>query len=236
MSRPLFQLDPRLALCAEFVRPGARLADIGTDHAYLPVWLARAGRIKSALACDLREEPLRRGQATIEKYHAQQLVTTRLSDGLQKVSPDECEDIVIAGMGGELIVTILSKAPWVKDESKRLILQPMSRAEILRGYLKSNGFTIIEERAVRSLGRIYSVMRCAFTGEQTGRYHAVYAYTGALKPAQRALDRSYIENECAHLQKKADGLRAAGQADEAAALFQLIGQLQKKAREGEKPI
>lgn len=66
MGRPLFQLDNRLALCAKYVRQDAALADIGTDHAYLPVWLARTGKIKSALACDLREEPLRHGQATIQ--------------------------------------------------------------------------------------------------------------------------------------------------------------------------
>lgn len=235
MGRPLFQLDPRLALCAEYVRPGARLADVGTDHAYLPVWLARTGRIKSALACDLREEPLRHGRAAIEKYRAQQLVDTRLSDGLQKVSPAECDDIVIAGMGGELIVKILSEAPWVKDESKRLILQPMSRAETLRAYLFNNGFTILEERAVRSLGRIYSVMRCAYTGEAR-RYDPVCTYTGALRPAQRELDRKYIENECAHLQKKAGGLRAANHEEEACVLFQLIEALQQKAGEGKDSI
>lgn len=232
MSRPLFQLDPRLALCAEYVRPGARLADIGTDHAYLPVWLARAGRIKSALACDLREEPLRHGQATIEKYRAEQYVATRLSDGLLNVSPDECEDIVIAGMGGELIVKILSAAPWVKDGGKRLILQPMSRPEVLRTYLSDNGFAMIEERAVRSLGRIYSVMLCAYTG-QTEQRGLVYAYTGALKPAQRELDRQYIKTVCAHLQKKACGLQTAYHKEEADSLLQLIARLQRRAEEGE---
>ncbi len=228
MSRPLFQLDNRLALCAKYVRQDAALADIGTDHAYLPVWLARTGKIKSALACDLREEPLRHGQATIEKYHAGALVQTRISDGLQSVSPSECGDIVIAGMGGELIVQILSHAPWVKDSSKRLILQPMSKAEVLRSYLSNEGFAILREEAVRSLGRIYSVMQCAYTAEKS-LSGILYSYTGALKPEERPLDREYIEAVCRNLHKKAAGLHAAGNDMEAKPLFDLISALQKRA-------
>lgn len=228
MSRPLFQLDNRLALCAKYVRQDAALADIGTDHAYLPVWLARAGKIKSAIACDLREDPLRHGQATIEKYHAGELVKTRLSDGLQNVSPEECDDIVIAGMGGELIVQILANTPWVRDSGKRLILQPMSKAEILRSYLSNEGFTILQEKAVRSLGHIYSVMQCAYTGkkEMSG---FLDIYTGALNPKERPLDREYIEAVCRNLQKKADGLHAAGNEDESQSLADFISTLQKQA-------
>lgn len=73
---------------------------------------------------------------------------------------------MIAGMGGELIVQILSHAPWVRDPGKRLILQPMSKAEVLRSYLSNEGFAILQEEAVRSLGRIYSVMRCGYTGKK----------------------------------------------------------------------
>ena len=228
MGRPLFQLDNRLALCAKYVRQDAALADIGTDHAYLPVWLARTGKIKCALACDLREEPLRHGQATIQKYHAEKLVKTRLSDGLQSISPDECGDIVIAGMGGEPIVRILSHAPWVRDPGKRLILQPMSKAEVLRSYLSNEGFAILQEEAVRSLGRIYSVMRCGYTGKkiQSG---ILDIYTGALQPGDRPLDREYIETVCRNLQKKANGLHAAGNETEAQPLFNLITALQKRA-------
>lgn len=228
MGRPLFQLDNRLALCAKYVRQDAALADIGTDHAYLPVWLARAGKIERALACDLREEPLKHGQATIEKYHAEKLVKTRLSDGLQSISSHECGDIVIAGMGGELIVQILSQAPWVKDAGKRLILQPMSKAEVLRSYLSSEGFLILQEEAVRSLGRIYSVMQCAYTGEKS-LSGILDIYTGALKPEDRPLDREYIGAVCRNLQKKAAGLHAAGNKTEAQPLFDLISALQKRA-------
>lgn len=228
MSRPLFQLDNRLALCAEYVRQDAALADIGTDHAYLPVWLVRTGKISSALACDLREEPLRHGQATIEKYHAEKLVKTRLSDGLKNISPHECDDIVIAGMGGELIVQILSRAPWVKDVGKRLVLQPMSKAEVLRSYLSNEGFQILREEAVRSFGRIYSVMQCAYTSEKV-LSGILDIHTGALQPEDRPLDREYIETVCRNLQKKADGLHSAGNEKESRPLYDLISALQKRA-------
>ena len=115
--RPLFTLNNRLNLCASMVRKGKRIADIGTDHAYLPVWLVRAGFASFALACDIKAEPLSQGELTIKKYHAEDLVKTRLCDGLNAVSPDEVDDIIIAGMGGETIVHILSEADWLKNES-----------------------------------------------------------------------------------------------------------------------
>ena len=121
--RPLFTLNNRLQLCAEMVRKGSRIADIGTDHAYLPVWLVRAGIASFALACDIKAEPLKAGEQNIRKYHAENLVETRLCDGLRSVKSDEVDDIIIAGMGGETIVHILSDAPWIKDKNKSLILQ-----------------------------------------------------------------------------------------------------------------
>lgn len=131
-------------------------------------------------------------------------------------------------MGGELIVQILSHAPWVRDPGKRLILQPMSKAEVLRSYLSNEGFAILQEEAVRSLGRIYSVMRCGYTGKkiQSG---ILDIYTGALQPGDRPLDREYIETVCRNLQKKANGLHAAGNETEAQPLFNLITALQKRA-------
>ena len=99
-AKPLFVLSPRLAMCASFVRRGCRMADIGTDHAYLPVWLVKSGYIKSAVAADIRPGPLENGRRTIQTYHVQRQVSTRLTDGLLQISPEECDDIVIAGMGG----------------------------------------------------------------------------------------------------------------------------------------
>ena len=101
MPHPLFRLGNRLALCASMVREGTKLADIGTDHAYLPIWLARKGRISSAIAADVKPLPLRSAEQNIRRYHVEEQITTRLSDGLRALSPDEAGDIVLAGMGGE---------------------------------------------------------------------------------------------------------------------------------------
>ena len=134
MNRPMFRLDPRLELCASFVREGCRLADIGTDHAYLPVWLLKKEKISYAIAADIHLGPLRRAEKNIRKYHVEEKVSIRLSDGLETVFPIEVDDIVIAGMGGETIAKIIAEAPWLKDEKKHLILQPMTSAEDLRRY------------------------------------------------------------------------------------------------------
>ena len=107
----LFSLDGRLSVCASLVRNGARLADVGTDHAYLPIWLAKNGKIISAVASDNRKKPLAAGMENIERYGCSEIVSTRLCAGLDDISPDEADDIVIAGMGGEMIAGILENAP-----------------------------------------------------------------------------------------------------------------------------
>ena len=105
------ELTPRLRLLADWVPPGARLADVGTDHAYLPVWLRLHGRVVSAIACDLREKPLARARETGRAYGADG-IDYRLGNGLEVVEPEEADTIVIAGMGGENIAAILARAPW----------------------------------------------------------------------------------------------------------------------------
>ena len=144
----MLQLSPRLALCAELVRPGRALADIGTDHAYLPIWLLQNGKIPRALACDVNPGPLEAAQRNARRYGIGQELRLALSDGLREVGPGEAEDIVIAGMGGELILRIVEEAPWLRDGTKRLVLQPMSMADRLRAGLWELGFSIRQERAV----------------------------------------------------------------------------------------
>ena len=161
----MFEPDERLALCASFVREGAAVADIGTDHAYLPVWLVRSGKIPSAIAADLREGPLANAQANIERNGVSDRIKTVLSDGLDNIDENEADDIVIAGMGGELIAGIIGRALWLRDPCKHLILQPMTKADYLRRYLCENGFAVKEERACISLGKSYCVMLCEYDGK-----------------------------------------------------------------------
>ena len=215
--RPLFQLDPRLALCASFVPPGAKLADIGTDHGYLPVWLARTGVISRAVAADLRPGPLERARENVKKYRVENVVELRLSDGLRSVSPEETDFIVIAGMGGEVIVSILAAAPWLKETGVRLALQPMTRAEELRRYLAEQGFEILRERPVLSFGRPDTVLLTACTGRREKENDILFPYLGKLlKPppdgeAERAAALAYLSKQLRHLQNLETGSKARGE-------------------------
>ena len=167
------ELTPRLQLLADWVPQGARLADVGTDHAFLPVWLRLHGRVDFAIASDLRKLPLERAKDTGRTYGADR-IEYRLCNGLADIRPDEIDVVAIAGMGGETIVAILSAAPWTADGRHTLLLQPMTHAEDLRAYLAENGYKIVREELVFDRGTIYPVMEvCAGTmqlspGQQYG--------------------------------------------------------------------
>lgn len=199
--RPLFTLNNRLALCAELVRKGSRIADIGTDHAYLPVWLVRAGFASFAIAADIKAEPLKAGELTIEKYHASDLVETRLCDGLADIKADEVDDVIIAGMGGETIVHILSEAPWLKDENKNIVLQPMSKHELVILHLYENGFELTEHKTAVADGKIYTAFSARYTGKAQ-RCAELFTYTGLLN-AENETDRRFLASVVNHLEKKA---------------------------------
>lgn len=198
--RPLFTLNGRLELCASLVRKGVKIADIGTDHAYLPVWLVRAGFASFALACDIKAEPLKAGEQNIKKYHAESMVETRLCDGLKGVGAAEVDDIIIAGMGGETIVHILSEAPWLKDKSKSLILQPMSKHELVIAYLCENGFELKEHKCTFADGKIYTAFSAFYTGN-TKHCGEVFSYTGLLKKDNEN-DLKFLASVINHLEKK----------------------------------
>ncbi len=157
-------LDARLTQVAAFVRNGSRLADIGTDHALLPAELVRQGVCTYAIASDIKRGPIAAATRTVEEAGLADKINIRLGNGLQTVKPDEVDDIVIAGMGGETIAMILSAVPWVKSERYRLILQPMTRAEKLRRYLWENGFDILTEAVVEESKHCYTVIYAAFVG------------------------------------------------------------------------
>ena len=150
-----FKLPPRLAAIAALVPDGARLADVGTDHALLPIRLLLDGKIQSAVATDIRPGPLSRAKENAYAAGVQDLSCV-LCDGLTDVSPDSVDTVVIAGMGGENIAAILRAAPWA-CRNALCILQPMSRPEELRTALPL-GLTIRAERLVRDAGRLYSVL------------------------------------------------------------------------------
>ena len=159
------ELTPRLRLLADWVPQDAKLADVGTDHAYLPVWLVLHGRVASAIASDLRKGPLERARETGRTYGAER-IDFRLCNGLADIRPEEADTIVIAGMGGENIASILAAAPWTADGRHTLLLQPQTHAEDLRRFLMDHGYAIRREALVYDRGTIYPCMEAA-GGEMT---------------------------------------------------------------------
>ncbi len=151
-------LSPRLQLLADWVPSGARIADVGTDHAFLPVWLVLHGKVASAIASDLREGPLARGAETAREHGVSHLVEMRLCSGLMGIAPEEADVVIIAGMGGENIAQILSDAPWTADGAHTMLLQPMSKMDLLRNFLAHNGYEIVREKLVMDRGTVYPVM------------------------------------------------------------------------------
>ena len=149
------KLSNRLALAAEFTTDGKIIADIGTDHGSLPIFLVGSGKCPSAVAADLRKGPLESAKSNIEAAGLSDKIVTRLSDGLCGIGPDEFDEAVMAGMGGILICGILENCPYRND--KAFVLQPMSDPDTVRSWLYANGFDITKEKAVCEGKRVYVV-------------------------------------------------------------------------------
>ncbi len=215
MSRPLFQLGPRLALCAELLRGGTPLCDVGTDHAYLPIWMIRTGRVERALGCDVNQGPLDKAAENARRYRVEDRLSLRLSDGLREVRPGEAGEIVMAGMGGELILRMVEETPWLREPGHRLVLQPMTSAEALRRGLARLGFSVEEERAVEDNRRPYSAFSARWTGAAMPQ-DPVWPYMGRLAPGEPAVTR-LAEKALRELAARREGaVRGRGENDPAA--------------------
>ncbi len=159
-------LGERLSMAAEYVRSGAVLCDVGTDHAKLPLYLALGGKIKKALATDINEGPIRTAAANVAAFGVEDIVRCIRTDGLKGTEGLGVTDISICGMGGELIAGILSECDYIKDPAINLILQPMSHTEELRRYLYDEGFDIKDERLVREADKLYVLINASYCGSR----------------------------------------------------------------------
>lgn len=199
----LFCLDERLEKCASLVQKSARLVDVGTDHAFLPVQLLKSGKISFAIASDINEKPLKNGMLTAQKY-GENNIDFRLGPGLDTIKPeDKITDVVIAGMGGEIISEIIASSPLTKNKEINLILQPMTKSDELIAFLYKNGFNIKEQSCVISKGKCYTVMSVNYTGESV-EIDETFPYLGKLDLKDET-NLVFIKTNIKHLENKSKG-------------------------------
>ena len=160
----LYPIDRRLLSVASFVRAGAVLADIGTDHGYLPVFLLSEGRIERAVLTDINEMPLASARSNVAAAGLSDRVELVLTDGADALSDRGITDFCVCGMGGELIADIVLRADAMRHADVRVILQPMSRQSHLRRELYRGGFVILDERYSHADGKYYVCMLAEFCG------------------------------------------------------------------------
>ena len=224
-------LSPRLLACADFVSDSAVLLDIGTDHAYLPCYLIETGAVCHAYASDVADGPLESAYRTAEALDCKNKLTLLKSDGLKDI-PDEIlakvTDVVIAGMGGELICDILSLHHRLND-GVNFILQPNTRAHILREFLYREGIEISEERAVFEGKRSYVVMKGKRgKARQAGDFDPLSFRVGMLDKSDLSA-RKHVLKEARQLEAAAAGMLGSADMGERGRAEAILG-LAKKMR------
>ncbi len=150
-------LSKRLKTVADFVSPSSKVADIGTDHGYVPIYLIKENIASFAYAMDVNEGPLAIAKANIANEGLEDKIETLLSDGFDNFGDRECDSVIIAGMGGDLIVDILARAS--KYDFNELILSPHKRVDLVRKHLQGNGYKIADEKMVEDAGKYYLVIK-----------------------------------------------------------------------------
>lgn len=214
-------LDLRLAACARFIRPGHKVCDIGTDHAYLPCFLVKNQITRQVIAADVNEKPLSCARAHIREQGFSEQIRTLLSDGLSGIRAEEADDIVIAGMGGELIARIILSCPWDKDPQKHFILQPMTQADFLRRTLARHGFSILKEEPVAENGHFYSVFLCQWTGEAQ-ELDELSALVGKVPQSSSPHRDAYLSFQADRMERIADGLSRSQKQNELAEHYRTL--------------
>ncbi len=218
------QLDNRLSAVASLVRKNKYLADIGTDHAYLPVYLIEKGVISKAIAADLRVGPLENAKDAVVSYGYTDKIELRLSDGLDNFKENEVEEIVVAGMGGLLISEFIKRTEWLRNSDIHLILQPMTHAEELRKTLFDNGFIMDKEVIAKDGDKLYIIFSAYYYNDLTA-YTDLDLIVGKLPYNEDELSKEYLNKVYDKYKKKMVALEKANK--ECAELKKIVGELSK---------
>ncbi len=192
-------LDTRLKSIADMLSPCNTVADIGCDHGYLCAYLIEKKISKTAIASDINKLPLESAKNTAIRYGTYDKTQFVLSSGLDKI-PSDTDAVVIAGMGGELICQILGNCPWIKDKTKQIVLQPMTKLESVRRFCYENGFEIIDEVCTTDANHVYCIMKLVYTGNCKEIDDAT-AILGMLKEKTDDMSRFYVNYRIDEFQK-----------------------------------
>ena len=206
----IYKPDERLSMLSDMVRQSSRVLDVGTDHAYLPVYLVHSGKCPSAVASDVKKGPLANARETVALCDMQSKISLYLSDGLDGVPENCADDIVIAGMGGNLIAEIVGRCEWLKNKNIRLVLQPMTHVEDVRRCLFENGFEIVEENTCFCDGRVYLALSAEYTGQIQLHDEKVW-YVGRLDKTVRDKESAlvFLRKNLGRIRQRIDALTAA---------------------------
>ena len=199
-------LSPRLRRIAEYVPPGSTVVDVGTDHAYIPIWLLQEGRSERAYATDIKAGPLSRAEADAERYGVTERLTLLLCDGLALCPPEAADTVILAGMGGETMMGILERSPWALG--KRLILQPQTKWELLRVWLAEHGLAVLDASLAYDTGRIYLIWLVG-----PGRQDPAETVDHALLDKRDPLLKPWLEDRIKRCRKQLRGLESAREPD-----------------------
>ena len=192
------QLSQRFSSVASMVTAGNCLADVGTDHGYVPIYLYERNVIPRAIAMDVNKGPLERAALHIAESGMKEAIETRLSDGLTALKPGEAASVVIAGMGGPLIIRILSAHPEITESLKELILQPQSEISEVRIWLYEQGYEIVEEHMVFEDGKYYPMFKAVKNPEAEKLTDLEYKYGKISVLGEPEVLRAYLVREIAN--------------------------------------
>ena len=230
--------DARLETAMSFIRNGAVVADIGTDHGYIPIYLVKNRLSPFAYAADVNVQPLEKAKTNAEKYGVGDKISFHLSDGLHfidegKTDPEyPVSDIVICGMGGELIAKIIGESEYAKQGGITLILQPMSRADKLRKYLAENGFGVLGERLCTAAGKIYTVICAEYDGAERTLSEAEAILGMCASDRNKRLAREYFRSVLKKQKIKIAGLKNGGSDELTSEEKKLYRELKRTFRRG----
>jgi len=196
----ILNLTPRLKIIADSIQGFETLADIGSDHAYLPIYLIKSGRVKSIIATDVNSGPAEISRKRIKNHGLEPKISVREGNGLRAINPGEAEVIVIAGMGGILIGDILDKGIDAAKSAKLLILQPMRDSEKVRKWLLEHGFHIIDEELVKDQDKIYEVI-WSQPGEEAGEAKGLLLIGEKIIEKKHPLLEEFIYRKVKELEK-----------------------------------